>query len=163
MSRLGVFYALQQEALQKLWSLPSPERYDYMLEEIEPQLIGTDFGYEMDRAWEGVQYCLGGGVWSEENRVPENIVFAGEFLVNTEEEVITLKSQEEIREIIEFLRTHDLAATLRANFDKIPAEEYTLPKDAQNLEYLIGWSSGLKDFYETALKNDCSVIFTVDL
>lgn len=163
MSRLCVFYALQEEDVQKLQQLPSEERYDYMLEEIEPRLIGTAAGYEMDRAWEGVQYCLGGGVWSEEDRIPENIVFAGTFLVNTQQEVMTLKSPRQIGQIVEFLRTHDLPAILRANFDKIPADAYSLPKDEQNLEYLIAWSSGLQTFYENAMERHCHVIFTVDL
>ena len=92
MSRLCVFYALQDAEICKLREMPPEERYDYMLEEIEPALLGTDAGYEMDKAWEGVQYCLGGGVWSEENRLPGNVVFGGEFLVDTDEEVITMRT-----------------------------------------------------------------------
>ena len=34
MSRLGVLYALKDDELNKLRSLPQAERYDYMLEEI---------------------------------------------------------------------------------------------------------------------------------
>lgn len=163
MSRLCVFYALQDEEVQKLRKMPQKERYDYMLEEIEPSLLGTDAGYEMDKAWEGVQYCLGGGVWSEENCSPWNIVFAGEFLVDTEEEVMTLKGHEEVRQIVEFLQNHDLTAILRENFDSIPAQEYSLPKTGEGLEYLIDWSRGLKAFYEKAMESHSQVIFTVDL
>ena len=60
MSRLGVFYALNEEELQALRDLPEEERYQYMLDEIESRLFGGEFGCEMDKAGEGVQYCLGG-------------------------------------------------------------------------------------------------------
>ncbi len=35
MSRLGMLYALNEEDVKKLRSMPEEERYDYMLEEIE--------------------------------------------------------------------------------------------------------------------------------
>ena len=38
---------------------------DYMLEEIEETLLETPRGCELDKAWEGIQYCLGGGEWDE--------------------------------------------------------------------------------------------------
>ena len=163
MSRLGVFYALNEEELQALRDLPEEERFQYMLDEIESRLFGGEFGCEMDKAWEGVQYCLGGGVWSEENRVPLSIVFGGEFLVNRPDEIITLKTHRDIGEILEFLSGHDLEALLRANFEKIPQKDYSLPRDGENLEYLIGWSRGLRDFYERASRARRQVIFTVDL
>ena len=72
MSRLGVLYALKEDELNKLRSLPHDERYDYMLEEIEETLLETPRGCELDKAWEGIQYCLGGGEWNEENSVPAN-------------------------------------------------------------------------------------------
>ena len=50
MSRLGVLYALTDNELADLCRLPEAERYDYMLEEIEPRLLGTPRGCEMDKA-----------------------------------------------------------------------------------------------------------------
>ena len=59
MSRLGVLYALkEEEELNRLRSLPQEERYDYMLEEIEENLLGTSRGCELDKAWEGIQFVL---------------------------------------------------------------------------------------------------------
>ena len=162
MSRLGVMYALQDDEVQTLLDLPEEERYDYMLEEIEPQLIETDLGYEMDKAWEGIHYCLGKGVWRERNRIAEKIVFSGKVLVDTDSEVMTLKNHKDIKKITKFLQRHDLAKIIRKYFDKIPEEDFSLPKDEECLEYLIQWSSGLREFYENALQNHCQVIFTVD-
>ena len=53
------------------------------LEEIEEALIGSPRSCELDKAWEGIQYCLGGGQWNEDNCIPTNIVFGGEGLFNT--------------------------------------------------------------------------------
>ena len=62
MSRLGMLYALNEEDVKKLRSVPEEERYEYMLEEIEEALIGSPRSCELDKAWEGIQYCLGGGM-----------------------------------------------------------------------------------------------------
>ena len=91
MSRLGMLYALNEEDVKKLRSVPEEERYEYMLEEIEEALIGSPRSCELDKAWEGIQYCLGGGQWNEDNCIPTNIVFGGEVLVETDDEIITLK------------------------------------------------------------------------
>lgn len=163
MSRLGVLYALKEDELTGLRSLPQEERYDYMLEEIEETLLGTPRGCELDKAWEGIQYCLGGGVWNEENSIPTNIVFGGTFLVETEDEIITLKNHPEVRQIVDYLHQNDLQDIIRKNFPKIDEQEYPLPKDDDNLDYLLGWSTAIPAFYERALKEGCSVIFTVDL
>ena len=113
MSRLGVLYALKEDKLNKLRSLPQDERYDYMLEEIEETLLETPHGYELDKAWEGIQYCLGGGKWNEENSIPTNIVFGGEFLVETEDEIMTLKNHSEVKQIVAYLRQNNLQEIIR--------------------------------------------------
>ena len=163
MSRLGVLYAIDDAALEALRRLPEEERYDFMLEEIEPKLLGTPNGYELDKAWEGIQYCLGGGKWNEDNALPANVVFAGEFLVESEDSIITLKHKGEVKEIADYLEGADLPALLRENFSRIPEGDYTLPKDDDNLAYLLGWVNGLGDFYRHAAQENCQVIFTVDL
>ena len=94
MSRLGMLYALNEEDVKKLRSVPEEERYEYMLEEIEEALIGSPRSCELDKAWEGIQYCLGGGQWNEDNCIPTNIVFGGEVLVETDDEIITLKNDD---------------------------------------------------------------------
>ncbi len=163
MSRLGVLYALKENELNKLCSLPQDERYDYMLEEIEEVLLGTSRGCELDKAWEGIQYCLGGGKWSEENSVPTDIVFGGEFLVETEDEIITLKNHSEVKQIVAYLHQNNLQEIVRNNFPLIDKQELSLPKNDDILNYLLGWSEDIQSFYENAQKEGCSVIFTVDL
>ena len=108
MSRLGMLYALNEEDVKKLRSVPEEERYEYMLEEIEEALIGSPRSCELDKAWEGIQYCLGGGQWNEDNCIPTNIVFGGEVLVETDDEIITLKNHQDVRDIVEYLHQNKL-------------------------------------------------------
>lgn len=161
MSRLAMLYALTETEVSKLRSLPAEERYGYMLEEIEESLFGTPRSCELDKAWEGIQYCLGGGKWNDENSVPTNIVFGGEFLVDTDDEVITLKNHREIEEIVAYLRQNNLQEIIQNNFFKIDDENF-LYKDNDGLDHALGWSEGIFSFYENALKGDFQVIFTVD-
>ncbi|MDE6733318.1 MAG: YfbM family protein [Oscillospiraceae bacterium] len=160
MSRLGMLYALTDAEVEKLRSVPMEERYDYMLNEIEENLFDSPRACELDKAWEGLQLCLGGGKWSEVNSVPTNIIFGGEYLVDTEEEVITLKNGDDVKNIVEYLRQNDLEKIINENFWKIDVDfQY---KDNDGLEHTLGWSEGILPFYENALKENCRVIFTVD-
>lgn len=161
MSRLGMLYALTDTEVEELRSVPAEERYDYMLDEIEEKLFDTPRACELDKAWEGIQYCLGGGKWSEVNGVPTNIVFGGEFLVETEEEIITLKNSGDVKEIVEFLRKNDLREIIINNFWKID-DDFGY-KDDDGLDHTLGWSEDILPFYENALLENCQVIFTVDL
>ena len=52
MARLGMLYALNEEDVKKLRSMPEEERYEYMLEEIEEALFGSPRSCELDKAWE---------------------------------------------------------------------------------------------------------------
>lgn len=160
MSRLGMLYALTDAEVEKLRSVPMEERYDYMLNEIEESLFDSPRACELDKAWEGLQLCFGGGKWSEVNSVPTNIIFGGEYLVDTEDEVITLKNADDVKNIVEYLRQNDLEDIINQNFWKINVDfQY---KDNDGLEHTLGWSEGILPFYENALKENCQVIFTVD-
>lgn len=162
MSRLGVLYALTDEELAALCAEPAEERYDYMLEEIEEELLGTPRGFELDKAWEGIHLCFCGGVWIEENQPPVNILAGGEFLVDTDEELISLKDHSQVEQIAEYLRQHKAEDLIRENFPKVEAMK-NLPVYVTDLEYLLGNVSGLQDFYENARQQHLQVIFTVDL
>jgi len=163
MSRLAVLYALTEEELKKLQERPREKRYDFMLEEIEPALLETPRGCQLDKAWEGIQLCLGGGRWNERNAVPTNIIFGGKFLVETEEEIITLKSHSAVAKIVSYLQKNDLQEIIRNNVPRIDKQDYSLPLDENTKDYLLGWSEAILPFYENAKKGKYQVIFTVDL
>ena len=161
MSRLAVLYALDDSEVNQLRSMPMAERYDYMLNEIEEKLFDTPRSCELDKAWEGIQYCLEDGKWNDENKIPTNIVFGGEFLVDEDDDVITLKNQHDIEKIVEYLRQNNLQELIRNNFWKIEDESFRY-KDDDGLEHTLGWSEEILPFYENALKENYQVIFTVD-
>lgn len=163
MSRLGMLYALTEDETEELRKCPEQERYDYMLEEIEEKLFGSPRGCELDKAWEGLQYCFGGGKWREDNIVPLNIIFGGEFLVDTENEVITLKDPPTVKEIAAYLKEHNIRQIIEDNIHKIKKDEYSLPIDENSIDYLLGWSEDILTFYENAVKGNYYVIFSVDL
>ena len=161
MSRLAVLYALTEAEVEKLRLVPEEERYSYMLEEIEENLIGTPHSCELDKAWEGIQYCLDAGRWNDKNRVPTNIVFGGEFLLDTDDEVITLKNLQDVKDIVDFLRQNSLQEIIQKNFWNIDDENFRY-KDGDGLDHTLGWSEDIHAFYENALNKNYQVIFTVD-
>lgn len=161
MSRLAVLYALTEAEVEKLRSIPEEERYSYMLEEFEENLIGTPRSCELDKAWEGIQYCLGAGRWNEENCLPTNIVFGGEFLLDSDDGVITLKNLRNVKDIVDFLHQNDLQEIIQKYFWNIDDENFRY-KDSDGLDHTLGWSEDILAFYENALKENYQVIFTVD-
>ncbi len=160
MSRLGMLYALTDEETEKLRSVSVEERYDYMLNEIEESLFDTPRGCQLDKAWEGIQYCIGGGKWDESNQIPTNIIYGGEILVETDDEIITLKNHDDVKQIVEYLRKNNLQEIIQKNFWNID-DEFRY-KDNDGLDHTLGWSEEILSFYENALKENCQVIFTVD-
>ena len=163
MARLGMLYAITDEALAQLEAQDIDQMYDYMLEEIEEELFNTSEAFELDKAWEGVQFCLGEGMWNEENKVPYNVVFGGELILDHNDYVISLKKPEVIKDIVAYLEANNLQKTIKNNFDKIPEEDFTLPKNEDCCDFLLGWSEGLLEFYKNALDKELNVIFTVDI
>ena len=163
MARLGMLYAITDEVLAQLEIQDIDQMYDYMLEEIEEELFDTPEAFELDKAWEGIHYCLCEGDWYKEEGIAPDVIFGGELLLDEDDNVIFLKTPEKIKEIVNYIQENPIEETLKNNFDKIPEEEYTLPKDEDNLNYLLGWSEGLLEFYKNALDKELNVIFTVDL
>lgn len=159
---LGMLYALSEEKIEELLDLPKEERFDYMLDEIEEELFGSEEALELDEAWEGLHYCFCGGSFSEENRLPATIIYAGELITDSEDGVITLKDRDSVEEIVNFLKENDVEELVRENFPKIQGD-YSFPKDDDYLDYLLGWGEDLLEFYEHALEEDCQVIFSVSL
>lgn len=164
--RLAMLYALTDEELQQLLEQPKEERYDYMLNELEEVLFDTPRACELNKAWDGIQYCLGEGIWCEDNRLPYNIIVGGEpltYMGEDADEIITLKSDKEVAEIAEYLKQHDISDIIQKNHDKIDEEYYYYTVDDEDLEFLLSWCDGIQPFYENAAKEGCHVIFTVDV
>ena len=162
---LARLYALTDEEMIQLLEQPEEERYDYMSYELENTLFNTPRACELDKAWDGIQYCLGEGIWSEENRLPYNIIVGGgplTYIGDDPEELITWKSDEEVVKIAEYLKRHDLSEIIRNNHSKIDAEYYYRSVDDEDLKYLLEWCGNIRVFYENAAQEGYHVIFSVD-
>ena len=162
MARLGMFYAITDEALEQLKAQDIDEMYDYMLEEIEEELFNTPEAFELDKAWEGIHYCLCEGDWYKEEGIAPNIVFGGYLLLDHNDCVIFVNDLDNIQKIVDYLEENNLQEIIKKNFDKIPSD-YSYTKNEEELNYLLSWSKGVLDFYKYALKNQLNTIFTVDL
>lgn len=163
MARLGMLYAITEQDVQALRQQKAEVMYEYMLEQIESAYISTPRACELNKAWEGLHYCCNGGEWSEDNSTPANIIFGGIFLLDFNDHIITLKTPDNILQIVNYLQQHKLQKIVKDNFTKIDATSYSLPKDKNNMQFLLDWSEGLIPFYQTALEQGYYVIFTVDL
>ena len=99
MARLGMLYAITDEALEQLKAQDIDQMYDYMLEEIEEELFNTPEAFELDKAWEGIHYCLCEGDWYKEEGIAPDVIFGGELLLDEDDNVIFLKTPEKIKAI----------------------------------------------------------------
>ena len=87
----------------------------------------------------------------------------GNSIVETENEIITLKNNSDVSQIVDYLHQNNLQDVIGKNFPMIDEQEFSLSKSDDVLNYLLDWSRDIQSFYENALKENCSVIFTVDL
>ena len=162
MARLGMLYAITDEVLAQLEAQDIDQMYDYMLEEIEEELFDTPEAFELDKAWEGIHYCLCEGDWYKEEGIAPNIVFGGYLLLDHNDCIIFVNDLDNIQKIVDYLEENNLQEIIKKNFDKIPSD-YSYTKNEEELNYLLSWSKGVLDFYKYALKNQLNTIFTVDL
>lgn len=160
---IGILYALRDEKVEELRSLPMEERYGYMLEEIEEELIDSEYSCDMDTVWEPLQYAICGGEWCDDNRIPANVVASGELLTGALEEVITLKESKVVQEIAAYLEENSLEQIIEENFSSLDEEITGTPKDDEYLEFLLGVAQEIHAFYQRAAEEELQVIFTLNL
>lgn len=139
--------------------------YLYILDTIEEAYFDTEEACELDKAWFGSHYALNDGQWTEDSTVKSKKIFGGAFLLDSDEYAITLKTQEDIKEIVKYFGELDdeLENIIVNGFNNTKAEDLDLPKNDDLRDYLIGWSSDTVAFYKNALEKILNVIFTVDL
>jgi hypothetical protein len=158
-----MLYAVTNDEMEALRKQNEEDMYGYMLDHIEEAYISTPRACDLNKAWEGIHFCLNDGEWIEDDSTKSKVIFSGEMLLDYNDHVITLKNKADIDNIVAYLNSINLEELITENFQKIPAEEYTLPMDANGLDFVLGWSEEIKSFYEYAQKEGFCVIFTVDL
>jgi len=163
MSRLGMLYAITDDEVELLKNKNENDMYGFMLDSIENNYISTSRACDLNKAWEGIHFCIHNGAWVEDESVQSKVIFCGVFLLDSQDYVITLKNTDDINEIVAFLDSVNLEDIIRSGYKNIDPSGYTLPMGDDGLDFILGWSEELKSFYENAQKNNLNVIFTVDL
>lgn len=163
MARLGMLYALTDEEVAHLKTLPLEERYGHVLETYEETYFNTQKAHEFDKAWEGLHYVFCEGKWIEGNTLPYTIIFGGEVLLDTGDEVLLLKAHHHLKEIADYLKARDIKAMIKENVPKIPEDDIDMPLDEDFMAYLYNWYEGLDDFYTRAYEEKRHVLFSVDI
>ena len=72
-------------------------------------------------------------------------------------------SKDEYLQAIKKLKENNIQDIIKKNFNKIPENDYSLPKDEENLQFLLEWGEEILDFYKGAMEENFNVIFTVDI
>ena len=82
---------------------------------------------------------------------------------HTQEKMCIRDRPSDIKLIVEYLKENNVQDIIKKNFNKIPENDYSLPKDEENLQFLLEWGEGILDFYKGAIEENFNVIFTVDI
>ena len=157
-----MLYALTDAETDKLRAVPTANRYEYMLDEIEEKLFGTARACELDKAWFSIQYCLGGGSWHEDDAIPYNIVFGGEFVISDIPKIISYNFLQIVLSKIlgdagNFFMIFQSNDFLIRVYNDFPY------KDANGFEHALYWCNNIPVFYDNSQNNNYQVIFSVDL
>ena len=86
---------------------------------------------------DAIQTYLGGGQWNADNCIPTNIVFGGEVLVETDDEIITLKNHQDVRDIVEYLHQNKLQEIIQKNFWNIDDENFMYKKRKKRIHIIL--------------------------
>lgn len=167
----GVFFALDEKAVQLLKSEKRSDIVEYLQENIE-EVYFADYPSqvaEIDKAWDAAQRAFSE---SELDFIPTTgtypgniIVLGGEVLYGDNDEesgyIITLKTPTEVADICHFLSNLS-EAEFRELYFKIDADKYEFGVDEQDFKYTWDWLIDTLKFWKSAAEKKQWVIFSVD-
>lgn len=178
MSCLAVLFALSEQEVLELKSVPRKERADYMHNEIE-EVFFDEFPedmLELDRSWDLMHRILTDGNLDFENKFPPlcNVIFGGEQLYgitlengehvvpeDEDDEFIILKTPKQVQEIAEALPKRTREECLQC-YELVDEEDYGFPLDEEEFEYTWEMIQESIPFWEKAAAEQKYVLFTVD-
>lgn len=178
MGCLAVLFALNEQEVEKLRSVPRKERAEYMHEEIEEIFFDKfpQYTQELDKSWDAMHRMLTDGNLSFENKCSPlcNVIFggdplygitreSGEVVVPDEEddEFMILKTPRQVEEVAEELSKLTRTACHEQYF-RIDEEDYGYPLSEEDFEYTWEWLEISMDFWKNAAREKRYVLFTVD-
>jgi hypothetical protein len=158
---LGVHFAIDAEAANRLLTATDDDQVDALVEEIEEDTIGVDF-CETDKAWDAIHRSLTDGYLGYDNGTfPLNAVILGGAQVHEGDDyIVSLLTPEQVREVARAAADVD-QATLRAGYDRIDVEDYGPEFGDEDFAYTWSNYSDLVPFFQRAAEAGQHVIFTV--
>jgi hypothetical protein len=162
----GVLVALEKADIDTLRDFESDdERIDHVIDEIEERELGGEAGWaaETDKAWDAIHRCFNNGTLKRgSGDYPFNhIILEGEYLVDNDEYIISLKTPEQVSDIA--ARIGEITEDeLKRRYRMIDPEQYGMPLSDDDEGYTWDWFCGIVDFYRRAAEAGRWVIFTVD-
>jgi hypothetical protein len=104
MGCLGVHFALSDAEVEHLRSLPSErDRLDYVVEDLEETFFADRHEHlaQSDKAWDAMHRALADGqmTWDGGEYPLNHVVLGGELLYTGPDYIMSLKSQQQVRDI----------------------------------------------------------------
>lgn len=160
MTALGMHFAVEPELEARLLSARTDDEVMEIVEEIEET---CDLDFATDKAWDALHRCLSDGtLWTDRGTYPlSHAVLGGLQLHDGEDYLVAYVSRDEVPDVATALTTID-RAWLRERYNSLDFPDYQGHRGDDDFEYTWRMCRGLDDFYCSAAKRGCAVIFTVD-
>lgn len=166
MSCLGVHFALAPTEVEKLRSFVNNEdRLNHLMEVVEEEYLSQhpEFHAETDKSWDALHRLLTDGEidWENGDYPLNHAVMGGEPLYFEDDYIMSLKTPEQVRDIVKALNPIT-EEEFRRRYFKINQETYPQPLSEEDLGYTWGWFEGVRELYTRAAAANRYVLFTAD-
>jgi hypothetical protein len=166
MSCLGVHFALSEDDVMALRAITDErDRLAHLQEDIEERYMAEPGTYaaESDKAWDAMHRTLADGhlSWDGGTYPLNHAVLAGELLYTSDDYIMSLKSQSQVKDIAAALENISESA-FRDRYDAIPSEEYGMEPNEDDFSYTWEWFQNVRALYGRAASEGRYVLFTAD-
>lgn len=161
---LGVHFAIDAEAADRLLTAADDDQVAALIEEIEEEAIGVVDHCDTDKAWDAIHRSLTDGYLGYDNGTfPLNaVILGGAQVYEGDDYIVSLLTPEQVREVAGAAAEVD-QATLRAGYDRIDVEDYGPEFGDGDFAYTWSNYSDVVTFFQRAAEAGQHVIFTVAL
>jgi hypothetical protein len=158
---LGVHFAIDAEAADRLLTAADDDQVAALIEEIEEETIGVGH-CDTDKAWDAIHRSLTDGYLGYGNGTfPLNaVILGGAQVYEGDDYIVSLLAPEQVREVAGAAAEVD-QATLRAGYDRIDVEDYGPEFGDEDFAYTWSNYTDLVTFFHRAAETGQHVIFTV--
>lgn len=165
MSCLGVHFALTEEQVSALKSLPEPQRLDFLSEELESHFFeeAPEYKAESDKAWDAIHRALTDGEIAYDNgQYPlSHFILGGEILYTADDYIMSLKTPEQVKDVAKAVSPLT-KEEFRRHYFKIDPKSYGVEVNEEDFEYSWNWFTEVRELWQRAAEAGRYVLFTAD-